>query len=111
MAGKSSAASTGVSVAVRASVSATQPAAGGLLDLQRHHVAAVRIGADRQRLQFQRVEARGIAAPDIAVEGGFALARSAVADDFRLAAQRRTRGGQRQLVEGALLLVQRAVDA
>ena len=86
-----------------------QHAVDGLLDLERHGVAAVGERTGGHRFELQRVEPARIAFADVALEGGLFLASRG--RDFALARDRRTGGGERQLVERALLLVEYAVDA
>ncbi len=79
---------------------------------QRHDIAAIGIGAGRQRLQLQRVDSRRHR--PCAHSGRRPTLRSRVARSGRrleFAAEAGTGGGQRQLVERALLFVERAVDA
>ena len=51
-----------------------EPLADLLLDLDRHHVAAVRVGADRHRLHLERAQAGALAAAHIGVERRLVLA-------------------------------------
>jgi hypothetical protein len=70
-------------------------------------IAAVRRRADRHGLALQRPERALVAAPHIGGKGRLVLARL----QATLAAERRARLLQRQLVDDALVLVHRAVDA
>ena len=87
-----------------------QHAVDGGFDFQRHGVAAVGTRSRRQRLHFQRIEAAGIAPADITVERLLAFAHL-IGHGFALAGDGGTLRRERQFVERALLLVQRAVDA
>ena len=84
-------------------------AVDGALDLVGDEIAAVGIGADRERLGLQIAQGAGLALAHVAVEGRLVLEGGAGAD--RGAAQMRARRLQGQLVDDALVLVQRAVDA
>ncbi len=79
------------------------------LDLVRHEVAAVGIGADRERLEFKIAQGTGLALADVAVEGRLVRERGAV--ERSCAAERRARGLERQVVDGAAVLIERLVDA
>jgi hypothetical protein len=85
-----------------------KPAADLRVGLRRHEIAAVRRRADRHGLALQRPERALVAAAHIGGEGRLVLARLEAA----LAA---AEGGacllQRKLVDDALVLVHRAVDA
>ncbi len=82
----------------------------GALDLIRHKVAAVGIGAHGQGLLLEAAQARGVARAHVAIEGLLVLqARRGRAGRSRLERRALGLGGER--VEHALLLVQRAVDA
>ena len=80
------------------------------LDLVGDEVAAVGAGADRQRLGFQIAQGAGLAAAHVGVEGRLVLegrGGGAVAG----AGQMRPGRLQRELVDDALVLVERAIDA
>ena len=51
-----------------------EPLADLALDLVRHEIAAVRIGADRHRLRLERAQPRAFAGADIGLERGLVLA-------------------------------------
>ena len=69
-------------------------------DLDRHGVAAVRVGADRQRLEFERPQIADLAGTDIGIERRLVFAGVAAAAR-RVAADDGPRRLQRQLVEPA----------
>ena len=72
-------------------------------------IAAVGIGADGEGLGFQVAQGAGLALAHVGVERGLVLEAGAGADGG--AAEVGPRGLQRQLVDDALGLVERAVDA
>ena len=84
-------------------------AVDGALELIGDEEAAVGIGADRQGLRFQIAQVRGLALADVAVEGGAVLQGRAGADAG--AAEVGAHGLEGKVVDDALGLVQRAVDA
>jgi hypothetical protein len=85
-----------------------QPRADCRLRLRRHEIAAVGAGADAHGLGVERLQTALVAAPHIALEGLFVLAR------LGLAAAERVPGGAclaGTVSSVLLLLVQRQVDA
>ena len=84
-------------------------AVDGALELVGDEVAAVGVGADGERLGFQVAQRGGLALAHVGVEGGLVL--EAGGWRVRGAAEVRAGGFQREVVDDALVLVQRAVDA
>ena len=88
-----------------------EPLADRLLDLGRHQIAAVRIGADRHRLHLERAQAGALAGAHVGIEGRLVLERRGAARRLAFAAERRTRALERDVVEPARLRVDGVVDA
>jgi len=84
-------------------------AVDGAFQLVRHQVAAVGVGADGEGLGFDVAQAGGIALAHVGVEGGLVL--EAGAGPRRGTAEMGPRGFQREIVDDALGVVERAVDA
>ena len=84
-------------------------AVDGALELVGDEEAAVGIGADGQRLGFEVAQVCSLALSDVAVEGGAVLEGCAGADCGT--AEMGARGLEGELVDDALVVVERAADA
>lgn len=80
------------------------------LDFGRHQIAAIRIGARRQRLDLKRAQTTRLARTDIGLEGRLVLQRGDIARGIALAADRRARRFQRDLVEPSRLRIDGPID-
>ena len=79
------------------------------LDFLGHEIAAVAIGADRQHLLLKAAQVLRFAPAHIVVEGALMLAHRAVAGNA--AAPLRPGSLQQQLIDRALIFIERAIDA
>ncbi len=89
-----------------------EPLADHGLDLRRHQIAAVRVGADRHEpLASSARRPLALAGAHVSLERRLVLERGGAAQLRALAAERGPRRLQRDLVEPARLRVDRAIDA